>query len=39
MKIGKTIWQIIKPNCTYKTLKDERITIVEGEKVITRKRC
>ena len=27
--------QTIKPNCTDKTLKDERITLVEGDKVIT----
>ena len=28
-------WQTIKPNWTEKTLKDERITLVEGDKVIT----
>ena len=28
-------WQTIKRNCTDKTLKDERITVVEGDKVIT----
>ena len=27
--------QTIKPNCTDKSLKDERITLVEGDKVIT----
>ena len=28
-------WQTIKSNCIDKTLKDERITLVEGDKVIT----
>ena len=28
-------WQTIKPNCTDKTLKDERTTLVEGDKFIT----
>ena len=32
---NRKFWQIIKPNCTGKTLKDERITYVEGDKVIT----
>ena len=32
---NRKFWQIIKPNCTDKTLKDERITLVEGDKVIT----
>ena len=32
---NRKFWQIIKPNCTDKTLKDERITYVEGDKVIT----
>ena len=32
---NKKIWQTIKPNCTDKTHKDERITLVEGDKVIT----
>ena len=31
----RKFWQTIKPNCTDKTLKDERITLVEGDKVIT----
>ena len=30
-----TFWQTIKPNFTDKPLKDERITLVEGNKVIT----
>ena len=29
----------IKPNFPDKTLKDERITLNDGDKVITRKRC
>ena len=32
---NRKFWQTIKSNCTDKTLKDERITLVEGEKVIT----
>ena len=32
---NRKFWQIIKPNRTDKTLKDERITYVEGDKVIT----
>ena len=32
---NRKFWQTIKSNCTGKTLKDERITLVEGEKVIT----
>ena len=32
---NRKFWQIIKPNCTDKTLKDERITLVAGDKVIT----
>ena len=32
---NRKFWQIIKPNCTDKTLKDEKITLVEGDKVIT----
>ena len=32
---NRKFWQIIKPNCTDKTLKDERITVVAGDKVIT----
>ena len=32
---NRKFWQIIKPNCTGKTLKDERITYVEEDKVIT----
>ena len=32
---NRKFWQIINPNCTGKTLKDERITYVEGDKVIT----
>ena len=31
----RKFWQTIKPNCTDKTLKDERITLVNGDKVIT----
>ena len=31
----RKFWQTIKPNFTGKTLKDERITLVEGDKVIT----
>ena len=33
---NRRFWQTIKPNCTAKTLKDERITLVEGQKVITK---
>ena len=32
---NRKFWQTIKPNCTDKTLKDERITLFEGEKVVT----
>ena len=31
----RKFWQTIKPNCTDKTLKDERRTLVKGDKVIT----
>ena len=31
----RKFWQTIKPNFTDKTLKDERITLVDGGKVIT----
>ena len=31
----RKFWQTIKPNFTDKTLRDERITLVEGDKVIT----
>ena len=34
----RKLWQTIKPNFTDKTLKDERITLVVGEKVITEKK-
>ena len=34
----RKFWQTIKPNFTDKTLKDERITLVDGEKVITEKK-
>ena len=36
--VNRTFWQTIKPNFTDKTLKDQRITLVEGDKVMTRKR-
>ena len=32
---NRKFWQTIKPNFTDKTLRDERITLVEGGKVIT----
>ena len=32
---NRKFWQTIKPNFTDKTLRDERITLVEGDKVIT----
>ena len=32
---NRKFWQIIKPNFTDKTLRDERITLVKGDKVIT----
>ena len=32
---NRKFWQTIKSNCTDKTLKDERITLVEGDKVLT----
>ena len=32
---NRKFWQTIKPNFTDKTLKDERITLVDGGKVIT----
>ena len=38
LNVNRTFWQTIKPNFTDKTLKDQRITLVEGDKVITRKR-
>ena len=31
-------WKTIKSNFTAKTLKDERITLVEGDKVITKEK-
>ena len=35
---SRKFWQTIKPNFTDKTLKDERITLVEGHKVKTEKK-
>ena len=35
MTDNRKFWQTIKPNCIYKTLKDERITLVEEDKIIT----
>ena len=35
MTDNRKFWQTITPNCIYKTLKDERITLVEEDKVIT----
>ena len=32
---NRKFWQTIKPNFTDKILKDERITLADGEKVIT----
>ena len=32
---NRKFWQTIKPNFTDKTLRDERTTLVEGDKVIT----
>ena len=32
---NRKFWQTIKPNLTDKTFKDERITLVYGDKVIT----
>ena len=32
---NRKFWQTIKPNFTDKILKDERITLVDGDKVIT----
>ena len=32
---NRKFWQTIKPNFTAKSLIDERITLVEGDKVIT----
>ena len=32
---NRKFWQTIKPNFTDKTLKDERITLDDGDKVIT----
>ena len=32
---NKKFWQTIKPNLTDKTLKNERITLVDGDNVIT----
>ena len=31
---NRKFWQTIKPNFTDKTLKDDRITLVDGSKVI-----
>ena len=31
----RKFWQTIKPNLTDKTLKDERITLADGDKFIT----
>ena len=31
---NRKFWQNIKPNFTDKTLKDERITLVDGDKVM-----
>ena len=33
--VNRKFWQTIKPNFTGKTLRDERRTLVEGDKVIT----
>ena len=38
MTDNRKFWQTIKPNCTDQTLKDERITLVEGDKVITKEK-
>ena len=35
---NRRFWQTIKPNHTVKTLKDERIILVEGQKVITKEK-
>ena len=35
MTDNRKFWQTIKPNCVDKTLKDERITLVEEYKAIT----
>ena len=35
---NRRFWQTIKPNYTVKTLKDERIILVEGQKVITKEK-
>ena len=32
---NRKFWQTIKPNFTEKTIRDKRITLVEGDKVIT----
>ena len=32
---NRKFWQTIKPDFTDKTLRDERITLVEGDKIIT----
>ena len=33
--VNRTFWQTIKPNFTDKTLKDQRITLLDGDKIIT----
>ena len=38
MTDNRKFWQTIKPNCTDQTLKDERITLVEGDKVIAKEK-
>ena len=35
---NRKFWQTIKPNFTDKSLKDDRITTVEGDKVIAEER-
>ena len=37
-RVTDNFWQTVKPNFTEKTLEDERITIVDGEKIITEKK-
>ena len=32
---NRKFWQTIKPSFTEKTLKDERITLIDGDMVIT----
>ena len=34
-KTDKIFWQTIKPKITDKTLKDERMSLVDGDKIIT----